>query len=279
MIARLLAQKLTEAVGQQFVVDNRPGASGSIGAETVAKATPDGYTLLFGNTGPLINNVLLRKNSPYQFSDFEPVIHLGYVSLIIVAHPKLPAGNAKELVSYAKANPEKIVWGSVGHGSTLHIGLALFQAATGIQVVHVPYKGAALALTDLIGGRIHVMHTTAIAGEAHIKAGRIKVLGVAGPQREQMLPQVPTLAEQGINNADAPVWFGVVAPAKTPANIISKLNQEINQVLQFADVRERLSGAGVIIGGGPPVVLSRAIKSEAERLTMLIKTGRVTLTQ
>ena len=277
MIARLLAQKLTESVGQQFVVDNRPGASGSIGAETVAKATPDGYTLLFGNNGPLIYNVVLRKSSPYQFSDFEPVIHVGYVSLIIVAHPKVSARDTKELVALAKASSEPIVWGSVGYGSTLHIGLALLQAATGIQVVHVPYKGAAFALTDLIGGRINVMHTTAIAGEAHIKAGRIKVLGIAGPQREQMLPQVATLTEQGIRNADLLVWYGVVAPAKTAASNIGKLNHEINKVLQIPEVKERLNAAGVVIVGGPPVELTRAMKSEAERLATLIKDGRLTL--
>ncbi|HEX6004547.1 MAG TPA: tripartite tricarboxylate transporter substrate binding protein, partial [Burkholderiales bacterium] len=168
IIARLIGQRLTETWGQQFVVDNRPGAGGSLGAETVAKATPDGYTLLLANPGPNVNNPLMRKATPYRIEDFTPIVFIGYAPLIIVAHPKFVPNNARELVEYAKAHPGKVNWGSSGNGSSLHIGLALFQAAAGIEVVHVPYQGAAPALTDVVGGQINLMYTTTVTGEAHI---------------------------------------------------------------------------------------------------------------
>ncbi len=275
IIARLIGQKLTEAWGQQFVIDNRPGAGGSIGADTVAKATPDGYTLLVANPGPSINNVLLRKNPPYHIDDFAPVVFLGYAPLIIVAHPAFPPKNAKELIDYAKANPGKVNWGSSGLGSSLHIGLALFQAATGISVTHVPYKGAALSLTDVVGGQINLMHTTTVSGETQIKAGRVKVLGVADAKRQPVLPDVPSFAELGIKNADAKVWFGMAAPAKTPKPVIEKLNREANKALEMPDVRQRLDQLGLVIGGGTPGEFAAFIKTETQRLANLIKAGAV----
>ncbi len=275
IIARLIGQKLTEAWGQQFVIDNRPGAGGSIGADTVAKATPDGYTLLVANPGPSINNVLMRKKPPYHIDDFAPVVFLGYAPLIIVAHPAFPPKNARELIDYAKANPGKVNWGSSGLGSSLHIGLALFEAATGIKVTHVPYKGAALSLTDVVGGQINLMHTTTVSGEAQIKAGRVKVLGVADAKRQPVLPDVPSFAELGIRNADAKVWFGMAAPAKTPKPVIEKLNREANKALAMPDVRQRLDQLGLVIGGGTPGEFAAFIKTETQRLANLIKTGAI----
>jgi len=275
IIARLIGQKLTEAWGQQFVVDNRPGAGGSIGADTVAKATPDGYTLLVSNPGPSINNVLMRRKPPYRINDFEPVVFLGYAPLIIVASPAFPPKNARELIDYAKANPGKVNWGSSGLGSSLHIGLALFQAATGVDVTHVPYKGAALSLTDVVSGQINLMYTTSVSGEAQIKAGRVKVLGVADSKRQAVLPDVPSFAELGIRNADAKVWFGMSAPAKTPKPIIEKLNREVNKALAMADVRQRLDQLGLVIEGGTPEDFSAFIKTETQRLTELIKAGAI----
>jgi tripartite-type tricarboxylate transporter receptor subunit TctC len=275
IIARLIGQKLTDAWGQQFVVDNRPGAGGSLGAETVAKATPDGYTLLLANPGPNVNNPLMRKDSPYKVSDFEPIVFIGYAPLIIVANPKFPPNNARELVEYAKANPAKVNWGSSGNGSSLHIGLALFQAATGTNVVHVPYKGAAQALTDVVGGQINLMYTTTVTGDAQIKAGRVKILANAGKKRQAIIPNVPTLAEQGIANADAIVWFGAAAPAGTPRAIVDKLNAEVNKALGMADVKARLDQLGLEVGGGTPEDFARFIKIEAARLAALIKSGAV----
>ena len=162
--ARLLAQKLSDSMGQQFIIDNRPGAGGSIGAKIAVDAAPDGHTLLHANPGPSVNNVLMRRKPPYRMSDLAPVMFIGYVPLIIVAQPKFEPNTPKQLAAHAKAHPGKLTWASSGNGSSLHIGLALFQAATGTDVVHVPYKGTAPALTDVVGGRVNVMYTTTVSG-------------------------------------------------------------------------------------------------------------------
>jgi tripartite-type tricarboxylate transporter receptor subunit TctC len=273
--ARLFAQKMSESMGQQFVIDNRPGAGGSIGAQLAAEAAPDGYTLLHANPGPSVNNVVMRRKSPYQMSDFAPVMFIGYTPLLILANPKFVANNGRELAAYAKANPGKLTWASSGNGSSLHIGLALFGAATGLDIVHVPYKGTAPALTDVMSGRVDVMHTTVVSADAQIKAGRVKVLALAAPKRQAVLPNVPTLAEEGIKNAEATVWFGVQVAAKTPRAIISKLNTEMNRVLQLPDVQARLDQLGLIKMGGTPEEFGAFIKNEADKLAMLIKTKRV----
>ena len=273
--ARLFAQKMSESMGQQFVIDNRTGAGGSIGAQLAAEAAPDGYTLLHANPGPSVNNVVMRRKSPYQMSDFAPVMFIGYTPLLILANPKFVANNGRELAAYAKANPGKLTWASSGNGSSLHIGLALFGAATGLDIVHVPYKGTAPALTDVMSGRVDVMHTTVVSADAQIKAGRVKVLALAAPKRQAVLPNVPTLAEEGIKNAEATVWFGVQVAAKTPRAIISKLNTEMNRVLQLPDVQARLDQLGLIKMGGTPEEFGAFIKNEADKLAMLIKTKRV----
>jgi len=275
IIGRLVSQKLTEAWGQQFVVDNRPGAGGLIGGDLVAKASPDGHTLLLANPAPSVNSVLLHKQPPYRINDFAPVVWIGYAPLIIVASPKFAPNTARELVEYAKANPGKANWASSGLGSSLHIGLAVFQMATGANVTHVPYKGTAPALTDILGGSIQLMHTTSVSADAHIKSRRVKVLGIAAQKRQNVLPNVPTLEEQGIKGAEAIVWFGMAAPAKTPRAIVDKLNRETNNVLKMADVRQRLDQLGLEVEGGPPAKFDAFIKSESARLTRLIKAGAV----
>lgn len=277
IIARLIGQKLTEAMGQQIVVDNRPGAGGSLGADTVAKAAADGHTLLLANPGPNVNNPLMRRDNPYKAGDFTPVIFIGYAPLIIVANPGFPPNSAKELVDYARRNPGKVNWGSSGNGSSLHIGLALFQAATGANVTHVPYKGAAPALTDVVSGQINLMYTTSVTGAAHIKAGRVKILGNAGPRRQEVLPDVPTLAEQGIKNAEATVWFGVAGPAGMPRGVVDRLNREVNGALGMPDIRSRLDRLGLVVGGGTTGHFDAFIQSEMRKLAGLIKTGAVQL--
>lgn len=275
IIGRLVSQKLTEAWGQQFVVDNRPGAGGLIGGDVVAKASPDGHTLLLANPAPSVNSVLLHKQPPYRINDFAPVVWIGYAPLIIVASPKFAPNNAKELVDYARANPGKANWASSGLGSSLHIGLAVFQVATRVQVTHVPYKGTAPALTDILGGNIQLMHTTSVSADAHIKSRRVKVLGIAARKRQNVLPEVATLEEQGIKGAEAIVWFGMAAPAKTPRAVVDKLNRETNRVLQLPDVRQRLDQLGLEVEGGSPAKFDAFIKSESARLSKLIAAGAV----
>jgi tripartite-type tricarboxylate transporter receptor subunit TctC len=276
VIARLIASKLLEAWGQQFIIDNRPGAGGLIGADTVAKAVPDGYTVLLSNPGPNVNSPLLTKKSPYKVDDFAPVIYFGYAPLLILANPGLPVRNSKELIEYVKANQGKINWGSSGNGSSLHIGLAVFQAATGFKVTHIPYKGSAPAITDLIGGQIQFMHTTTVSAETQIKAGRVRVVALASPKRQALLPDVPTLAEAGLKDAEAIVWFGLAAPAKTPRAIIDKLNAECNRILLLPDVKRRLDELGLEVQGGTPEQFSAFVKKEADRLQKLIKDGALT---
>ncbi len=273
IIARLVGQKLSEAFAQQVVVDNRPGAGGSIGADTVAKAAPDGYTLLLANPGPSVNTPLMLKRSSYKVEDFTNIVFIGYAPLIIIANPKFSPNNAKELLAYAKANPGKVSWGSSGNGSSLHIGLALFQAATAVDVVHVPYKGSGPAITDTMGGQIQVMHTTTVSGEAQIKAGRIKVLGIASAKRSPLLPEVPTLAESGIKDAEAIVWFGMSAPPRLPRAIVDKLNGQVNKIIALPDVKQRLDQLGLEVAGGKPEAFDAFVKNEAAKVARLIKAG------
>jgi len=276
IIARLIAQKFSETYGQQFIIDNRGGAGGLVGGETVAKATPDGYTLLSANPGPNINNILLRKKPPYQFEDFTPIVFFGYAPLIIVANSKFAASNVKELIEYARTNPGKLSWASSGFGSSLHIGLELFRASTKIQMTHVPYKGTAPAFIDILSGQVNVMYTTSVSAEMHLKAGRLKALGIAARKRQSVLPNLPTLEEQGVKNAEATVWFGLTGPAKLPRTIVQKLNAEANRTLAMPDVKQRLDQLGLEIGGGTPEEFSAFMNSEAERLRGLIKAGAVT---
>lgn len=273
IIARLVGQKLTDAWGQQFVIDNRPGAGGAIGAETVAKGVADGYTLLLANPGPSVNTPLMMKRASFGVQDFTNIVFIGYAPLIIVAHPKFSPNNPKELLAYAKANPGKVSWGSSGNGSSLHIGLALFQAATSVDVVHVPYKGAGPALIDAVSGQIQTMHTTTVTAESQVKSGRIKVIGIASTKRSPLLPDVPTLAESGIKDAEAIVWFGMSGPPKLPRAIVEKLNSQVNKIIAMPDVKQRLDQLGLEVEGGPPAQFEAFVNKEAAKVARLIKAG------
>jgi tripartite-type tricarboxylate transporter receptor subunit TctC len=273
IIARLIGQKLTDAWGQQFVIDNRPGAGGAVGAETVARAVPDGYTLILANPGPNVNTPLLLRTPQYRVEDFTPIVFIGYTPLIIFATTSFPPRNPKELVTYAKANPGKISWGSSGIGSSLHIGLALFQAATGVEVVHVPYKGTGPALVDLVGGQIQIVNTTTVSAESQIKAGRVRAIGIASTKRSPLLPDVPTLAESGIKDAEAIVWFGMSGPPKLPRAIVDKLNAQVNRTLALPDVRQRLDQLGLEVAGGKPEDFEAFVKKEAAKVSRLVKAG------
>ncbi len=273
IIARLIAGKLTDALGYQFVVDNRGGAGGLIGGETVVRAQPDGYTLLLANPGPAIAAPLLSSRAPYTPDDLAGVIVIGYAPLILLTHPSVPVRNARELVDYARANPKKVSWGSSGIGTSLHVGLAVFLGATNAPLTHVPYKGAAPALTDVVSGQVQGMHTTTVSADAFIKSQRVRVIGIAGPKRSALLPDVPTLAESGIKDAESVVWFGMMAPLKTPRPIVHKLNREVNRALALADVRARLDQLGLEVQGGTAEEMDKFVRSETAQLKQLIKAG------
>jgi len=273
IIARLFAAKVGEVFGQQFVVDNRPGAGGAIGAETVARALPDGYTLILSNPGPNVNSPLLARKPTYTPNDFTNIVFIGYAPLAILANPSFPPKNPRELSDYLKINPGKVTWGSSGIGSGLHIGLALFQAATGANVIHVPYKGTAAALTDVVGGQIQLMYTTTVSGGEQITAGKVKVIGVAATKRIPSLPDVQTLAEGGIKDAEAIVWFGISGPPKLPRAIVDKLNREVNRQLRQPDVKARLDQLGLEAEGGTPEAFDKFVKGEIAKVEKLIKAG------
>jgi tripartite-type tricarboxylate transporter receptor subunit TctC len=272
-IARLLGQKLAESMGQQFIVDNRPGAGGAVGAETVARAAPDGYTLMLTNPGPAINNVLLRRKPSYALTDFAGIIYIGSAPLIAVANVKFPASDMGELIAYAKANPGKVTWGSSGSGSNPHAALEQLKAVTGVNITHVPYRGTAPALTDTVSGQIDGLYTTTISAESVIKSGRAKVLGVAGPKRAAVIPNVATLAEQGIKGADNLLWIGMVTTAKVPRAIVDRLSREVNRILQTPEVKQRFDQLGIDIEGGTPEQFDKFIRAQAESLSGLIKAG------
>lgn len=275
IIARLIATRLTDAFGQQVVVDNRSGASGMIAGEIVARAAPDGHTVLLSTGGPSVIGPLLTRRAPYRVEDFAQVITIGFTPLIIVAHPTFPPRNPRELVDYARANPGKVNWGSSGTGGSPHFGLLVLQAATGIDVTHVPYKGAAPALVDIAAGQIQAMHTSTVSAEALLNSKRLKVIAVAGAKRLASLPEVHTFAEQGFPNAESVVWFGVAAPPATPPPIVQKLNAELNKILQQADAIRRLQELGLEVIGGSPEDATRWVRREAATVMQLIKLGKL----
>jgi tripartite-type tricarboxylate transporter receptor subunit TctC len=242
--ARLLATALTASMGQQMVVDNRAGASGILAGDITAKAQPDGYTVLLGSIGMLTIIPNLKKSLPYDPEiSFVPVSMLTATPTIVVVNPKLGASNLKELIALAKARPGAISFGSSGNGSSTHLSGELFKAMAGVQLTHVPYKGAALAVVDLLGGQIMVGFDT-LASLAHVKAGRLKALAISTATRSPMLPDVPTVAEAAVPGYETSSWNGIVLPAGTPKAIVSRLNAEINKALAIADVRDRMQANG-----------------------------------
>jgi len=272
-VARMLGQRLSEVWGQQIIVDNRAGAGGTIGAELVARAEPDGYTLLITNPGPNLNSILLRRKPSYGFADFTPVVYIGSSALVLVANLKLPTSNVKDLIAYARAYPGKISWGSSGINSNPHAALEVLKAVAGVDIVHVPYKGSGPALTDVIGGQIQGIYTTTVTAEAAIRSGRVKVLGVAGSRRSSVVPDVPTLAEQGIHGADNTLWMGMVTTAKVPAAVVEKINREVNRLLQTVEIKQRFEQLGLDVEGGSAEHFAAFIRAQAKVLSSLIAKG------
>jgi tripartite-type tricarboxylate transporter receptor subunit TctC len=275
LVARLLGQRLSVEWGQPVIVENRGGAGGGIGADMVAKSEPDGYTLLLTNQGPHILNALLRKDAPYTVDDLAPIVEIGSTPLIIVANPKFPPNDVKELVDYAKAHPGKVHIGTSGTNSNVHIGLEILKSATGTDMVHVPYRGTGPSLNDAVAGTIEGAYTTTVSAVGLVEAGRLKVLGVAASKRSDVIAKVPTYAEQGITSADTELWIGLVTPAKTPKAIVDKINRDVNKALQDAEVRRRFAEWGLDAQGGTPDAFGKVIKAEAERIRALVAANKL----
>ena len=245
-MARTLAAEIKDHLGQPMIVENRAGAGGNIGADYVARAEADGHTLLFGTSGPLaINASLYRKINYDPVKSFAPVIQVGHLPNILVVHPSVPAKNVKELVAYAKANPGKLSYASSGNGASSHLAGVLFNSTAGVELQHIPYKGTGPALNDLLGGQVSMSFTDVLTALPYVKAGKLRALGITTTTRSQALPELPTVAEQGVPGYDVSVFFGIVAPAGTPADRVAKLNQAFVEVLATPKVKALFAAQGL----------------------------------
>jgi len=272
VLARAAAQKLTESLGQAVVVDNRPGAGGNIGAELVAKSAPDGYTLLMGTVGTHAINPSLYPKMPYDHvRDFAPIILVAGVPNVLVINPALPVNSVQELIAYAKANPGKVNFASSGNGTSIHLSGELFKSMAGVQMTHIPYKGSAPALMDLIGGQVQVMFDNLPSALPHIKGGKLRAVAVTSTKRAPALPDVPTIAESGVPGFEASSWFGILAPAGTPRDIVTKINAEANKALQSAEMREKLLSQGAEAAGNTPEYFADYIRSETAKWAKVVK--------
>jgi tripartite-type tricarboxylate transporter receptor subunit TctC len=272
VLARAAAQKLTETLGQAVIVDNRPGAGGNIGAELVAKSPPDGYTLLMGTVGTHAINPSLYPKMPYDHvRDFVPVILVAGVPNVLVINPALPVNSMQELIAYAKANPGKLNFASSGNGTSIHLSGELFKTMAGVQITHVPYKGSAPALQDLVGGQVQLMFDNLPSALALIKGGRLKALAVTSKERAPALPDVPTMAESGLPGFEASSWFGLLAPAGTPQPVVAKLNAEIAKWLASPEAKEKLLAQGANAAGGTPEDFARHIAAETAKWQKVVK--------
>ncbi len=270
-VARLVAQKMTAAMGQTFVVDNRGGAGGNLGAELVAKSKADGYTLLFA-AGSFAVNVSLFDKLPYDpLKDFDPVIQVCTVNGILVVHPSVKANTVQELISLARAQPGAINYGSAGSGTTPHLAGELFKAGAKVDMTHVPYKGSGPALADLIGGQTQVMFANIPGTLQQVKAGKLRVLAVTNDKRSSALPDVPTISEVAVPGYRAATWFGVLAPAGTPRDIVARLNAEFAKALAAPDLVEHLRSEGADVVAGSPEQFRTFLKSEVDRWGPIVR--------
>ena len=276
ILARAIGKELQEAWGQPVMIDNVPGAGGSIGADKVAKAPADGYTLLMGHIGTLAVNPSLYPNLPYDpVKSFAPVAWVARVPNVLVVHPSVPARSVQELVARAQKNPGQLAYGSGGNGSAANLATEYFKLRTGVSLLHIPYRGTAPAVTDLIGGQIQVLFTGAPAVLGQIRSGQLRALAVSSPKRLDALPALPTVAESGYQDFEADQWYGVVAPAGTPAAVVAKLNSQINQSLNTPELKTRLNSEGAVAVTSSSEAFGAHIAREIARWQPVIKSGRV----
>jgi len=277
ILARIVAQKLNEVWGQQVVVDNRPGASGMIGAEIVAKAPPDGYTLLMGyNAEITINQSLMKKMAYDPMRNFTPVTIAGTTPMILVVHPSLPAKSLKELIALARARPGELAYGSAGSGSTPHLGAELLKHMAHVDITHVPYKSAALVMPELIGGQVAMLFSGMPLAMPHVRAGRLRALAVSTAARSPATPEIPTVAESGFPGFDITNWFGIFVPAGTPKEIVDALYQEIARGVSAPDVKDRLAKEGGGINPLTPAAYAQFIQLEIAKYARIVKEAGIT---
>jgi tripartite-type tricarboxylate transporter receptor subunit TctC len=277
-IARPVARKLSENVGQQVIVDNRGGAGGNIGMETAARAAPDGYTIVMGLTAQLAVNPALYQKIPYDpIRDFEPITLLANGAYVLAAHPSLPVKTMKDVIMIARKRPGEILYASSGNGSGAHLASELLNNMTGIKLKHVPYKGGGPALVDTISGQTQLLFATPIASSGHLKAGRLRAIAVSTTKRVNSMPDVPTIAESGVPGFDAGVWYGMLAPKGTPRDIITRLNEEFRKVLGDPDIRNFLTMSAVEPDGGTPEELGKYMRSELAKWAKVVKAANIRL--
>jgi tripartite-type tricarboxylate transporter receptor subunit TctC len=272
VLARILARKMEQVLGEPIVIDNRPGAGGNVAAEAVARAAPDGYTLLAGNNAILATNAALYKKIAFDAeTDFAPIGLIGSQANILVVNPSVPANSMAELIALAKARPGKLNFASSGYGLAAHLAGELFKEEAKIDIVHVPYKGAAPALQDVIAGHVQMMFATASSVVSHIRDGKVRALAVTTLKRSTVMPEIPTIDELGLKGFDATTWHGLVAPAQTPKDVIAALNRALAAALDDASVKASLADLGVDIMGGSPEDFAAYIHSEIPKWTAIVK--------
>jgi tripartite-type tricarboxylate transporter receptor subunit TctC len=274
ILARLIGQRLSERLGQPFIIENRAGASGNIGTEAVVRAAPDGQTFLLTGASDAINASLYEKLNFNFIRDSAPVASMMKVPLILEVNPSVPVKSVSEFISYAKANPGKINMASAGSGTSLHVAGELFKTMTGANMVHVPYRGAAPAITDLIGGQVQVMFDTITSSIEHIRAGKLRALAVTTATRSETLPELPTVGDF-VPGYEASSWFGIVAPKNTPADVINKLNGEINAALSDPKIKVRIADLGGSVMLGSPADFGKLIAEETEKWGKVIRAANI----
>lgn len=275
-VARLVSQGLAAELGQPVVVDNRPGAGGVVGAEVAARAPADGYTLFLGGVGSHAINPNLHEHLPYDpIKDFAPISLIASAPLILVVHPSVPAHSVQELIALAKAQPGRLNYASNGNGSSSHLAAVMFASLTGVDMVHVPYKGLAPALTDLLSGQVQLMFSSVVAILPHVKAGKLRALAVSSKERLSLLPDLPTVAEAGVPGYQSSSWYGILAPAGTSPAVVTQLNAALVKVIAQPEVRAALAKEGADPVGNSPAAFGAFIAAEKQRLGDLIRHANV----
>jgi tripartite-type tricarboxylate transporter receptor subunit TctC len=275
VIARVVAQKLTEIWGQQVLIDNRGGAGGMLGADIVAKAQPNGYTMLMANPGANAINFALRTKTPYRAEDFAAVSLLGWSPILLVTSAGFPANGVKDIINMAKARPGQLSAGSSGTGGSSHLALEFFKMLAGVDILHVPYKGASPAIVDMMAGQSQLIFTTSATAAPLVSAGKLKVLATAGDKRLSLYPSVPTTTEQGLPGYDVLIWFGVSVPAATPRSAVLKLNSGFQTALESSEIKERFAFLGLQPQGGSPERFAKFLVEEVDRWSKVVKAANV----